>query len=334
MTRSRRHLSRTATLVLALGLGMVCGAQQLPVALTLHLTGRAGAPLANATIGIAFAQDAPFFHYRSDASGNVTLALAPGAHDLRIQARGYPVAGEHVDVSAPTTLNVALDKAATKAPKENQPAAPRAAPAAKATAPAKSTSASRKKAASAPPASVSANPLQAWSSCFFPDGLATQSATPLAQEGGSRVVETSLGQQHIDIAAAEQVMFAYPFTDFFAKVNVEELPAASWAQEKQSLLANLTYLVGQPGGPDEAHSLPSNLHGFEVHGNNRQQLQGSVLGMYVIFDDPAHIVATVYFLNQDSWRRKFQSFDEYEQLRDRFLTTYTGCVHNNQAMPR
>jgi hypothetical protein len=71
-----------------------------------------------------------------------------------------------------------------------------------------------------------------------------------------------------------------------------------------------------------------------VHGNNRQQLQGSVLGMYVIFDDPAHIVATVYFLNQNSWRRKFQSFDEYEQLRDRFLTTYTGCVRNNQGTPR
>lgn len=333
MIRPQKHHIRASAFVLAFA-GLVCGAQQLPVALTLHLTGHAGAPVANATVGIAFAADGPFSHYRSDASGNVTLALAPGPHDLRIQARGFPVAGEHVDLSAPTTLEVALDKAAAKSPTPRQPAAAKAVPAVKATVPAKSTSAARKKAGSTPSASVSANPLSAWTSCFFPDGLDTQSATPLAQEGGSRVVETSLGQQHIDIAAAEQVMFAYPFTDFFARVNIEELPAASWTQEKQSLLANLSYLEGQRGGPDEARSLPSSLHAFEVHGNNRQQLEGSVLGMYVIFDDPAHTVATVYFLNQNSWRRKFQSLEEYEQLRDRFLTTYTGCVRSNQATPR
>jgi hypothetical protein len=76
------------------------------------------------------------------------------------------------------------------------------------------------------------------------------------------------------------------------------------------------------------------LHGFEVHGNDLRKLEGSVLGMYVLFDDKAHVATTVYFLNQQAWQRKFQTMDEYGQLRDRFLQRYTGCVRENQALER
>lgn len=356
--------------------GLICAAQQLPVALTLHITGRSGAPVANATIGIAFVQDSPFFHYRSDASGNVTLALAPGAHDLRVEVRGYPVASEHIDLSAPTTLHVALGKApaspaspvqpapsapepaANPAPENPSSPAPAVAPmsggasasstanaagpasskratsrAAKAAPPAKSTAASRRKSAAASAVSPPSNPLQSWTSCFFPDGLQIQAVDPLAPGVTSRDVDTAQGTQQINLVAGERVMFAYPFTDFFANAKAEVLPADEYAQEKQTLLANHAYLESERNGPEEARSLPPNLHGFEVHGNNLRELRGSALGMYLIFDDSAHVVTTVYFLNQDSWRRKFQSFEEYERLRDRFLTTYTGCVRSNEALP-
>jgi hypothetical protein len=145
-------------------------------------------------------------------------------------------------------------------------------------------------------------------------------------------VDTATGSREISLVAGERVMFAYPFTDFFANAKAEELPADRYPALKAALLANLAYLESQPGGPSDAQSLPADLHGFEVHGNNRQKLEGSVLGMYLLFDDPAHVATTIYFLNQESWRRKFQTMDEYTRLRDQFLTTYTGCVRENQAI--
>ncbi|MGC2637035.1 MAG: carboxypeptidase-like regulatory domain-containing protein [Acidobacteriaceae bacterium] len=316
-----------------------CGAQQMPVALTLHITGRTGEPVGNQTIGIANGADAPFSRYRSDAQGNVTIVLAQGPHDLRIEAHGLPIATRHVELSAAETLEVGLGRKAAPAPEHDGRVTPRATPY-PAPAPAKSstpahpsraaTRAAAPKSASSP--LRSSNPLQPYTSCFFPDGLEIASVDALAPEGGTSDVETAQGVQHIDLVAGDRVLFSYPFTDFFANAKVEELPANSYAQEKQALLANLHYLEAQPGGPAPARALPANLHGFEVHGNNRPKLEGSVLGMYLIFDNSAHMVSSVLFLNQESWRRKFQTMDDYERLRDRFLSTYTGCVRASQVI--
>lgn len=399
----RRRFSQAAAVVLGWAAAAFCSAQTMPVALTLHITGRTGAALGNESIGIANGTGAPFSHYRSDAHGNVIVVLAPGPHDLRIQARGLPVAQEHVDVSAPETLEIAFgrkpkstpERAARAAAPATLPAArsskssaglaqPAGAPATPPAAPAPQTpdsSASASPAASsgalpaaptpslpnapspseaaatAPPAralhhgttrktapgapvaparTTAANPLDPWKSCFFPDGLEIQSVDSLNTDVASRQVDTAQGPQHIDLVDGARIMFAYPFTDFFANAKPEVLPANEYAQEKQTLLANLDYMESEQGGPEPARPLPPNLHGFAVRGDNLRELQSSatVLGMYLIFDDTAHVATTVYFLNQQSFRRKFQTMDEYRQLRDRFLTTYTGCVRENLGSGR
>jgi len=134
--------------------------------------------------------------------------------------------------------------------------------------------------------------------------------------------------------AAEQVTFGYPLTDLFANAKVELLPAARYLEMKRILLANLTFLESERNGPTEARAMPVGLHGFEVHGNDLRKLAGSVLGMYVLLDDKAHVATTVYFLNQQAWQRKFQTMEEYGRLRDSFLKSYTGCVRVNQAVER
>jgi hypothetical protein len=330
---------RASVLIFGAWGGICCGAQQMPVALTLHVTGKTGKPLGSQTISIANGADAQFSRYRSDAQGNVTIVLAPGSHDLRIEALGLPVATKHVDLSAAETLEVALGRKAAPAAEHPAPAKPRAAlsPApSRSAAPAHAARAATR--APAPKGTSTAqhasNPLKPYTSCFFPDGLEIDSVDALAPEGGTSDVQTAQGVQHIDLVAGDRVLFSYPFTDFFANAKVEELPADTYAQEKQALLANLHYLEAQPGGPTPSRAMPADLHGFEVHGNNRQKLEGEVLGMYLIFDNSAHMVTSVLFLNQESWRRKFQTMDEYEHLRDRFLTTYTGCVRENQAIEK
>ena len=176
--------------------------------------------------------------------------------------------------------------------------------------------------------------LAPYTSCVFPDGLRVVGIDPLAAGVKSRSVQTATGMHSIDLEAGERVMFAYPMTDFYANVKTELLPADRYAEWKQTLLANLQYLEKEPGGPWPAEALPSGLHGFEVHGNDRHKLEGGVLGMYLMFDDRARVATTIYFLNQHAWQRKFQTMEEYGRLRDNFLRTYTGCVRQNQALGR
>jgi hypothetical protein len=322
---------------MALMAGAWCGAQQAPAAaVTVHVTTAKKVVLRHASIGIAVGAGAPFSFYTSDVRGNVTLSLAPGGYDLRVDVRGYPMTYEHVDVSAAATIAVVLGHGTAAKPAQavaGPPtvATPHAAPAMKATAAKRRNAAS---AANAAKPSSSTDPLEAYTSCYFADGLQVQSVEPLAANVTSRNVDTADGTQQIDLVAGKQVLLAYPFTDFFANVRAEELPADRYAAQKAALVANLAYMESQPGGPEKAQALPSDLHGFDVYGNNRTRLEGSVLGMYLLFDDAAHVATTISFLNQESWRRKFQTMDDYARLRDQFLTKYTGCVRENQAIGR
>jgi hypothetical protein len=329
-----------AMAAMACAAGVRCAAQQLPVPVTVHLTAPKGA-LSNASVGVAAGPNQPFSFYKSNETGDVTVSLAPGAHDLRVFVRGYPVTNAHVDVTAATTITVALGHSAAAGPaREAAPAPAKTATrkTANSGAAASAVGGTSTKGKASAPAGTSAaagpNPLKAYASCYFPDGLQITSVDALDAGDLSRFVDSTAGPEKIDSVAAERVMFAYPLTDFFANVRVEELPADRYENLKDELLANLTYLESQPGGPQDAQSLPGDLHGFEVHGNNRQQLEGDVLGMYVLFDDPAHVAATIHFLNQASWRRKFKSMDEYARLRDQFLATYTGCVRQNEAIEK
>jgi hypothetical protein len=190
------------------------------------------------------------------------------------------------------------------------------------------------KAQDAVPSAPIPKAIRPYTSCSFPDGLRVVSANPLVEGVSSRPVQTAAGTQEIELEAGERVMFQYPLTDFFADAKVELLPVAQYPQLKQTLLDNLHFLEMERGGPTPARALPVGLHGFEVHGNDRQKLEGNVVGMYLLFDDKAHVSTTVYFLNQQSWQRKFQTMDEYGRLRDNFLRNYTGCVRENQALER
>ena len=173
-----------------------------------------------------------------------------------------------------------------------------------------------------------------YTTCAFPDGLRVVEATPLATGVASRPVQTASGTQSVELEAGEQVTFGYPLTDLFANAKVELLPADRYPEMKRILLANLAFLESERNGPTTARALPTGLHGFDVHGNDLRKLEGSMLGMYVLFDDKTHVATTVYFLNQQAWHRKFQTMDQYARLRDSFLKAYTGCVRENQALAR
>ena len=169
--------------------------------------------------------------------------------------------------------------------------------------------------------------LTSCTSCQFSDGLQIVHTVPLAPGITSREVETDSGPRQIDMRAGLRVMFAYPETDFYANVKAELLPAANYPQLKQFLLDNFRHLVH---GNTLNTALHSPVNGLEIHGLDREMLEGGVLGIYLLFDDQVHLATTIYLLNQEPQNRKFQTMEEYRGLRDRFLSSYTACIRSNQ----
>jgi len=169
--------------------------------------------------------------------------------------------------------------------------------------------------------------LQPYLSCQFSDGLQIVETDPLAPGITSRAVDTDTGPRQIDLEAGVRVMFAYPGTDFYANVKAELLPAANYPRLKRSLLDNFDHLT-HGNIVNAAQRTP--LNGFEVRGLDRERLEGGVLGIYLLFDDSAHVVTTIYMLNQEPQDRQFQTMEEYRALRDHFLAAYTACIRKNQ----
>lgn len=174
--------------------------------------------------------------------------------------------------------------------------------------------------------------LESYTRCHFDDGLEVVAVDALAPGVNVRSVETASGERGIKMSAGYRVMFAYPGTDFFANAKAEKLPSESYAEEKQVLLENFRYLLASSPENHENLALPSTMNGLEVHGFDRDKLAGGVLGFCLLLDDRAHIALTIYVLNQEASARKFKDLNEYAQLRDRYLHSYTRCIEaNNHA---
>jgi hypothetical protein len=150
--------------------------------------------------------------------------------------------------------------------------------------------------------------------------------SPLAPGIHERTVQTSKGRRQIPIVEGRRVMFAYPDKDFYANVKVEILPEKNYAETRQSLIDNFDYMLNSEAGNTRNYGLKPVLNGLDVRGLDRDKLEGGVLAVYLLLDDPSRMVTTIYLLNQEPNDRSFQTLEEYRVQRDRFLATYTSCV--------
>src|SRR6266571_466337 len=99
--------------------------------------------------------------------------------------------------------------------------------------------------ASSVSAQINAKPhpgLAPYTACKFEDGLAMEDIAPLPEGVKGRTVATLTGTAHVALLGGERVMFAYPDTDFFANVKVEQLPADSFEQGKKDLISNIDHI--------------------------------------------------------------------------------------------
>ena len=186
--------------------------------------------------------------------------------------------------------------------------------------------------AQGPPA-ASADSLHSYESCTFDDGLEIAKIDSLPPGVQQRSIDTTQGPKIIQMLDGRRIMFAYGVGgDAFANVKPERLPDDTWAIEKQNLLDELAAMLSSQRDTMPNRNLPDTIHGLEVHGLDRTELKGGTLGFYLLFDNKRHIATSVYLLNQEPLTRRFQTIEQYRDLRTRFLATYTGCVAQNQSL--
>jgi hypothetical protein len=183
------------------------------------------------------------------------------------------------------------------------------------------------------PPAAGAAVLRDYESCTFDDGLQIVKIDSLPAGVQQRTVDTAQGPKTIQMLDGRRIMFAYGVGgDFFANVKPEILPDNAWTTEKQSLLDELAAMIASEHDTMPNTTLPQTMHGLEVHGLDRTVLKGGTLGFYLLFDNAHHVATSVYLLNQEPLTRRFQTIEQYRALRTRFLTTYSGCIAQNDSL--
>jgi hypothetical protein len=183
-----------------------------------------------------------------------------------------------------------------------------------------------------PPATAD-DALHNYESCSFDDSLQIAKIDSLPPGVQQRTINTTQGPKVIQMLAGRRIMFAYGIGgDFFANVKPELLPNDTWEVEKRDLLDEFAAMVAAQHDILPNKALPDTMHGLEVHGFDRTELKGGTLGFYLFFDNTRHIATSVYLLNQQPLTRRFQTIEQYRDLRTRFLATYTGCIAQNQSL--
>jgi hypothetical protein len=167
--------------------------------------------------------------------------------------------------------------------------------------------------------------------CTFSDQLAAVSVDRLNDTPMSRTVNTASGSKPVSVADGYRVMLAYPNTNYFVNLKVEQSVAGRFAEDKQHIVQQMQEIVAHSSGR-LVKLEQTTTKGIAVFGlNNRGIDTGGVVSFYTLFDEAKGIVATAYILNGDPQHRAFDNMAQYLKLRDKFVSAYVSCMAKNRA---
>ena len=180
--------------------------------------------------------------------------------------------------------------------------------------------------------STSTDPLKSYTTCKVPGDLKIKEVTRRNATNNYREVETDSGKQRVSVVAGYRVMFAYPdLPYYFANVKIEQSDPDSYVADKEILINQLKH----HSSIKEAHPMifedKKMLNDFEHYGMDRDKIDtGDQVGIHVLFYDSAHLVVTIYFLNQSKAaffnNRRYEDIKGYREVRDDFLNSYSECL--------
>jgi hypothetical protein len=175
--------------------------------------------------------------------------------------------------------------------------------------------------------------LKPYTSCTFDDGLRVVKYERLPKgEIYSRAVKTAAGEKEVTRIDSYRMLIAYPGTDAFANIRPEKSRSDAYAKDKQNVIDELKYLISVSKEMEAAEPIKATYNGFESYGLNRRTLEiGTTVGLYVLFHDADQTITTIYFFNAKPKKRKFQTIEEWNILKEKFLNNYTRCINTNSG---
>jgi hypothetical protein len=170
--------------------------------------------------------------------------------------------------------------------------------------------------------------LKPFTSCRLDSGLRIVQVDRLPKGNTSRTVETSKGDQEVSLADGYRVMVAYnEKKDWFANIKAEKSFEAEYERDKENVIENLKWAASTSKDLENPEPVKVSFNGHEGYGTSKKQLGGNLLGIYVFWSDAHRTIMTIYFINQNAKRERFQTIEEWRTVRDEFLNTYTNCIN-------
>ena len=184
----------------------------------------------------------------------------------------------------------------------------------------------------APAQTASTDRLKPYTSCKVPGDLKIKEVTRRTAGDNYREVTTDDGKKKVSVLDGYRVMFAYPdLPYYFANVKIEQSDPARYLQDKEILISEKKHFASIKAATAMVFTDKKLFNGFEDYGFDREKIDvGDQVAVHVLFYDPAHLVVTVYFLNQSKAvfgnNRRFETVQQFRELRDDFLNHYSECL--------
>jgi hypothetical protein len=186
------------------------------------------------------------------------------------------------------------------------------------------------------------DPLKPYTTCKLTGDLKVKEVTRRAKSMEKyRYVKTADGSERVSVIDGYRVMFGYSdVLYYFANVKIEQSDPDSYLQDKQRVIGALKYESTIKEATGTIYADKTMLNGFEYYGIDRDVIDvGSIMGTHVLLYEPAHLVITIYLLNQDDknllrsqfGKRRFSNIEEYRTLKNDFLNNYSECLKNIAA---
>ena len=179
---------------------------------------------------------------------------------------------------------------------------------------------------------ASTDSLKPYTACKVPGDLKIKEVTRRTADDNYREVTTGDGKKKVSVVDGYRVMFGYPdLPYYFANVKIEQSDPARYLQDKEILINEKKHLAASKQSTAMVFTDKRLFNGLEDYGLDREKIDvGGQVAIHVLFYDPAHLVVTIYFLNQSKAafanNRRFETVEQFRELRDDFLTHYSECL--------
>lgn len=163
-------------------------------------------------------------------------------------------------------------------------------------------------------------------SCPWPDRLVPGTPSKLPEQFKLRAVQLPSGSAQVSVVEG----FRFPVmpegkTEPFANVKIELSETDKFAADRETIVANIRWIHSTSKDMEAPQPLLVDLNGFEGPMVGRASFSGTTLALMALFNEKEKLVVTIYLENAPPEQRGFQTKEQWNGMRDRFLIALTSC---------